>query len=190
MRIIAGSMRGKKLAEFETEEIRPITDMAKTALFNILYDKITGADVLDLYAGTGSIGLEAISRGANSAVFVDVSREACSIIRKNIQLTKFDDQCRVFNARCKESIKRLKTRFHFIFMDPPFFDKIDLDVFAAIEDNDILHDGGELIIKHYEKVLPPEGFKTLKLYDTRRYGNSKLSFYLKTSEPKSEEEAK
>ena len=75
-------------------------------------------------------------------------------------------------------------------MDPPFFDKIDLDVFAAIEDNDILHDGGELIIKHYEKVLPPEGFKTLKLYDTRRYGNSKLSFYLKTSEPKPEEEAK
>jgi len=190
MRIIAGTMRGKKLAEFDTEDIRPITDMAKTALFNILCDKITDADFLDLYAGTGSVGLEAISRGANSSVFVDISREACSIIKKNIALTKFDDKCRVFNARCKESIKRMKTKFHFVFMDPPFFDKIDLDVFAAIEENDILHNGGELILKHFEKVVPPEGFKTLKLYDIRRYGNSKLSFYLKTSEPKNEEEAK
>lgn len=174
-------MRGKKLAGFETEEIRPITDMAKSALFNILFDKIIDADFLDLYAGTGSVGLEAISRGARSAVFVDSSREAVRIIRKNIELTRFAEQCRVVNAECRDALRRMKERFHFIFMDPAFTDEIDRQVFEIIDGTDILAEGGEIILKHFEKALPPDGFVNLRLTDTRRYGNSKLSFYIRES---------
>jgi len=179
MRIITGIKRGKKLAEFDTNEIRPVTDMVKSALFNILYDRVEGSDWLDLYAGSGSVGLEAISRGAASVIFVDSSREANSLIRKNIEITGFSSQAKLIGDDCLRALKRIRGRFHFIFMDPSFHEKIDADVFKTIDERDLLIDGGELILKHFEKTDPPASVGKLTLYDTRRYGNSKLSFYKK-----------
>lgn len=180
MRIITGIKRGKKLAEFDTNEIRPVTDMVKSAIFNILFDRVEGSDWLDLYAGTGSVGLEAVSRGAASVIFVDSSREAVRIIRKNIEITGFSEQSRIIVDDCLRALGRIQGRFHFIFMDPSFHDELDVEVFKKIDERDLLIDGGELILKHFEKAAPPEAVGRLRLHDTRRYGNSKLSFYLKS----------
>lgn len=177
MRVISGLKRGKKLAGFEGGDIRPITDMAKSALFNILFDSIVDAEFLDLYAGTGSVGIEAISRGASHCVFIDSSREAAKIISKNLEITGFAGKAKVIIAPCAKAVEKLNGRFHFIFMDPPFFDEIDKEVFRAIESRDMLIPGGRLILKHFEKVKPPDCFERIKLCDTRRYGNSMLSFY-------------
>jgi 16S rRNA (guanine(966)-N(2))-methyltransferase RsmD len=177
MRVISGKKRGKKLIEFAGGDIRPITDMAKAAMFNILFDSITDSKFLDLYAGTGAVGIEAISRGASHCVFVDSSREAAKIISKNLELTGFSDSAGIIIADCKTALEKIKGRFHFIFIDPPFFDKIDNEVFEIIQRRDLLIGGGRLILKHFEKVKPPDCFDKIKLCDSRRYGNSMLSFY-------------
>lgn len=186
MRIISGKKKGKRLVEFAGGDIRPITDMAKAALFNILFDSITDAEFLDLYAGTGSVGIEAISRGAAHCVFIDSSRESARIISKNLEITGFSNQAKVIISECRAALSRLKGRFHFIFMDPPFFDEIDTEVFKIIEEKNMLIEGGALILKHFEKVVPPDCFEKIKLRDTRRYGNSMLTFYAAAG-PKPEE---
>lgn len=187
MRVISGSKRGKKLIEFAGGDIRPITDMAKSALFNIIFDSIVDADFLDLYAGTGSVGIEAISRGANRCVFIDSSRESARIISKNLEITGFAPKAKVIISGCAKALEKLDGRFHYIFMDPPFFDEIDHDVFKIIERKNMLIAGGRIIIKHFEKVKPPDCFEKIKLCDSRRYGNSMLSFYSVAAETKSEE---
>ncbi len=177
MRVISGKKKGKKLIEFKGGDIRPITDMAKSALFNILFDSITDSEFLDLYAGTGSVGIEAISRGAVHCTFVDSSREAAKIISKNLELTGFNDQARIIVTECRNAIEKIKGRFHFIFLDPPFFDEIDNRVFEIIEERNLLIYGGFIILKHFEKVKPPDCFHKIKICDSRRYGNSTLTFY-------------
>ncbi|MEZ7892640.1 MAG: 16S rRNA (guanine(966)-N(2))-methyltransferase RsmD [Candidatus Wallbacteria bacterium] len=177
LRVIAGTMRGKKLSEFTGDDIRPITDLAKGALFSILFDRVIDADFLDIYAGTGCVGIEAISRGAASATFIDSSRESIKIIKKNLELTKFTEKATVINGLARNALLRLNKKFHFIFLDPPFFEEIDNEVLNIIDKNEILLKGGEIILKHFEKTVPPDCFEKIKLRETRRYGNSKLSFY-------------
>lgn len=177
MRVIAGIQKGRKLIQFEGKDIRPITDLAKESLFNILYDTIVDSDFLDLYAGSGAVGIEALSRGAKSCTFVDISYKAAKIITKNLEITNFKDKSQVIVDDCLNVLYKIDKQFHFIFMDPPFFEEINSEIFKVIENKNILISGGKLILKHHEKVKPPDNFEKLRIIDIRRYGNSKLTFY-------------
>lgn len=121
MRIITGSARGVNLFTLEGEETRPTSARAKEAVFSILQFSISGKRVLDLFAGSGQMGLEALSRGAESAVFVDKSRQAVDIIKKNAAKTRLADKCRIECGDFSERLARMRgERFDIVFLDPPY----------------------------------------------------------------------
>ena len=118
MRVITGTARGRRLKELEGLETRPTTDRVKEGVFNIIQFDIEGRRVLDLFAGTGQLGIEALSRGAASAVFVDQRRDAASIIRENLKLTGLSDRARVVNGEAMAFLSSQRERFDLIFLDP------------------------------------------------------------------------
>ncbi len=122
MRIIGGSARSIRLKTVEGEDTRPTADRIKETLFNILGDEVSGAIVLDLFAGSGGLGLEAVSRGAQKAVFVDHSGKAVSCIRDNIEATGFGDKCEVMRMDFRSALKSMagKYKFGLVFLDPPY----------------------------------------------------------------------
>ena len=121
MRIISGQARGRKLATLEGDNTRPTLDRTREALFNILQTRVRGAKVLDLFAGSGALGLEALSRGAQSAVFCDVSRQACAVIQKNIEALRAQDRSRLLCCDAMDALARLAGEsFDVVFLDPPY----------------------------------------------------------------------
>ena len=119
MRVITDSARGRRLKELEGMETRPTTDRVKEGLFNILQFDIEGRRVLDLFAGTGQLGIECLSRGAASAVFVDRRPDAVKLIRENLKITNLQDGARVVAGDSMEYLKSLREKFDLIFLDPP-----------------------------------------------------------------------
>lgn len=125
MRIITGKAKGKKLVTLNGEATRPTSERVKEAIFSMIQFEIEGRSVLDLFGGSGQLGLEALSRGAKKAVIADSSREAMSIIAKNADITKLSDNCHLLNCDWTETIKRLSgEKFDIVFLDPPY--KLDL----------------------------------------------------------------
>ena len=122
MRIITGKARGIKLVTLEGENTRPTSERAKEAVFSMIQFDLEGREVLDLFAGSGQMGLEAVSRGATSATFVDKSKDAAAIISKNIEKTHLDSQCRLFHADVSDYIRTVRGRrkFDVVFIDPPY----------------------------------------------------------------------
>ncbi len=173
MRIIAGKHRGRVLKEFKGRDIRPTADRAKEAVFNILQTEIYGADFLDLFSGTGNMGLEALSRGANSAVLVDSSKESVAIMQFNADLIKENSE-----VVCQDALTYVlstRKKFDIIFLDPPY--NIDATpVLNAIAENKILTDGGKVIYEHSEDFKVGE-IGGLEHFSTRKYGVAHFEFY-------------
>ena len=119
MRVITGTARGRRLKELEGMETRPTTDRVKEGMFNVLQFDIEGRRVLDLFAGTGQLGIECLSRGAKSAVFVDRRADAVKLIRENLKVTELTDRARVVSGDSMEYLKQLREQFDLIFLDPP-----------------------------------------------------------------------
>ncbi len=140
MRIITGRARGIKLNTLEGENTRPTSERAKEAVFSMLQFDIEGREVLDLFAGSGQMGLEAVSRGAKNAVFVDRAKEAAAIITKNIEKTRLSDDCRVFCSDVADFIRvsRGKRRFDIVFIDPPYALRAVAPTLKALLDADML----------------------------------------------------
>ncbi len=172
MRIIAGKYRGKVLAEFKGSDIRPTADRAKEALFNILQLKTPDSEFLDLYAGTGSIGIEALSRGAKCVKFVDNSKSSVDLIKKNLSSIK--ETAEVVFSDALTYANTTSDKFDIIFLDPPYAQDA-CDLLNAIAENKLLKDDGVLIYEHTkgEKSEP----KGLKKSDTRIYGIAVFDFY-------------
>ena len=120
MRVITGTARGRRLKELEGTETRPTTDRVKEGLFSALQFDIEGRRVLDLFAGTGQLGIECLSRGAASAVFVDRRADAVKLIRENLKLTELQDRARVVAGDSMEFLRSLRERFDIVFLDPPY----------------------------------------------------------------------
>ncbi|MGN0160419.1 MAG: 16S rRNA (guanine(966)-N(2))-methyltransferase RsmD [Lachnospiraceae bacterium] len=139
MRVIAGTARSLPLKTVEGLDTRPTTDRIKETLFNMLQGDIPGARFLDLFAGSGAIGIEALSRGASEAVFVENARAACACIRENLQFTKLMDRAAVMECDCLTALHRLKGKgvFDVIFMDPPYRHGHEKAVLEALVSNDI-----------------------------------------------------
>ena len=182
MRVITGSARGVRLLTPEGEQTRPTTDRVKEALFSIIQFEVEGRSVLDLFAGTGQLGIEALSRGAKDAVFVDNRSEAVKLIKENLRKTRFQDQSTVFTGDYATFLQTTKQRFDLIFLDPPYAESFLENALKRISAIDIVKDGGIIICERpVEKELSQEllGFTRSKDY---RYGKTIITLYRKTGE--------
>ena len=181
MRVISGSARGKRLKAPRGMSTRPITDMIKEALFNVIGEHIRGAHVLDLFAGSGSVGIEALSRGAQKAVFVDSSKEAIQVIKENLNSCGFADNYEIYRNdvfRAIEFINKNRAVFNIIFIDPPFTnDKIIIPVLEAVDNTQLLNINGRLIIRTPKNYALPAKLQRAELMRTSRYGESTLYYY-------------
>jgi len=179
MRVITGKARGVQLKTPDGMTTRPTTDRVKEALFSIIQFEIPTARVLDLFGGTGQLGIEALSRGAKSAVFVDAGEPACRLIRENLKRTKLESDARIVRADYLDYLKRCKEKFDIIFLDPPYAEVFLENALKCIAEIDILQSGGIIIAERpLGKELPYEfeGFSRSKDY---KYGNTLLAIYRK-----------
>ena len=177
MRVITGTARGRKLKELQGRETRPTTDKVKESLFNIIQFDIEGRRVLDLFGGTGQLGIECLSRGAAHCTFVDLRKEAAALIRDNVALCGFTDQAKVIQGDYLSFLTGCREKFDLILLDPPYasgFLEKALETAAGI---DILSENGIMVCESAaETVLPPlsEPYRKGKDY---RYGKIKLTVY-------------
>ena len=176
MRVITGTARGRRLRTPENYDIRPTTDNVKESLFNIIQFDVEGRKVLDLFAGTGQLGIECLSRGADSVVFVDESREAVNIVKDNLKTCGLSASVLQMEAL---SYLRGCGKFDLIFVDPPYDSNLYEEVLKIINSVDILSDGGIIICEaRRDRQLPEmtEPYRKLREY---HYGKVKLCKYVK-----------
>ncbi len=181
MRIISGRARGTKLMTIEGLETRPTTDRVKESLFNLLQYDFYDKTVLDLFAGSGALGLEGISRGAKSATFVDMNKECIGVIRKNAEKIRALDEAKIVQGDCISAIHRLeKDSIDIIFMDPPYSKDHVEPILQAIEKDRVLKIDGIIVIEHAKDDVwnLPE---SLELVKTRTYGITSLTIYRRAS---------
>ena len=179
MRVITGKARGVQLKTPEGMQTRPTADRVKEALFSIINFDIPGSKVLDLFGGTGQLGIEALSRGANSAVFVDAREDACKIIRENLRRTKLENQAKVVRSDYLEYLARCKEKFDIILLDPPYAEVFLEKSLKSIAEIDILQSGGIIIAERplgKELLFEFDGYTRSKDY---KYGNTLLTLYRK-----------
>ncbi|MBQ0058484.1 MAG: 16S rRNA (guanine(966)-N(2))-methyltransferase RsmD [Lachnospiraceae bacterium] len=149
MRVIAGSARSLPLKTVPGTDIRPTTDKTKETLFNILMPYINGSRFLDLFSGSGAIGIEAISRGCLEVVFVDNFKAAWKCIDDNLTFTKFKDQAELIKSDAVSAVKRLEggKPFDIIFMDPPYDKSLEKDVLEALSGSSLVHEDTIIIVE-------------------------------------------
>lgn len=179
MRVITGKARGIQLKTPEGMLTRPTADRVKEALFSIINFDIPGATVLDLFGGTGQLGIEALSRGAKRAVFVDAREEACKLIRENLTKTKLIQDAQVIRGDYMDYLSRCKEQFSVIFLDPPYAETFLENAIKRIVEIDILQSDGIIVTERpLGKELPWEfpGFQRSKDY---KYGKTLLAIYRK-----------
>jgi 16S rRNA (guanine966-N2)-methyltransferase len=180
VRVIAGSAKGRRLATIGTLALRPTADRVREALFNILGMRVDGAAFLDLFAGSGAVGLEALSRGARRAMFVEIHPPACRLIAKNLRLCGLHERAAVWCEDVLDVLPSLKTQgqaFDVIFLDPPYQARLVEDALSWLGDGRLLNDEGQVIAEHFFKRQLPERFGRLGRVRVARFGDVALSFY-------------
>jgi len=189
LRIISGSARGRKLSTPPQKDnsIRPTADRAREALFNILGPRVNNSQVLDLFAGTGALGLEALSRGAKRVILVDKGHLALSIIKKNVSLFPVEDQQNKRIIVIKDDLQRpsflkklpldIAPQFDIIFADPPYEQDMSTSILRFIDDHQILKPDGLLVIEERYNISLPKTLHRLELNNQRKYGEACFSFY-------------
>ena len=189
MRVIAGAARGTKLECPPGNDVRPTPEMARGALFNILRDAVEGATVLDLFAGAGTVGIEALSRGAKRCVFVELSPRHKRFLDRNLERARLADRAEVLLRdafRCTESLARAGGGFDLVFVGPPFLLWRDRSGKAALialldrlSESALLNEDCILIVQHDVKDSLPESTARLRRTDQRTYGRNAFSFYMR-----------
>lgn len=174
MRIIGGKYRSLVLAGFKGDEIRPTADRVKESLFNIISAKVQNVRVLDLFCGSGGLGLECLSRGSGEVYFNDVSAESLAVLKKNLARLKGESNYKVSNADFKACLHNLTGEFGIIFIDPPYKSEAGLCALEIIARRGLLSNDGVAV---YERDRPFCGDCGLELYDERKYGKTYLSFF-------------
>lgn len=149
MRIIAGTARSLPLKTLDGKDVRPTTDRIKETLFNVIQNEICGSSFLDLFAGSGGIGLEAISRGAEQVVFVENSKKATECIEANIQFTKFKKQTKLLKMDVISALRTLEggQRFDIVFMDPPYHQLLEKEVLTYLADSKLIDEDSLIIVE-------------------------------------------
>ncbi len=178
MRVITGSARGRKLKTLEGDSVRPTTDKVKESIFNIIQFDIEGRRVLDMFCGCGQLGIEALSRGAASAVFVDISRASIAVTEENLTTTGFRNISKTVLANSLEYLDRTSEIFDIAFLDPPYHAGIMDDAIERVSPH--IADGGIIVCETGEREILPEDIEgfTSKRY---KYGKIALTVYRKGS---------
>ena len=179
MRVITGTARGVQLKTPEGMQTRPTSDRVKEALFSIVQFDVPGKRVLDLFGGTGQLGIEALSRGAKSAVFVDAGDKACNLIRENLRRCKMDNNAQIIRGDYLQYLQTCHDRFGLVFLDPPYAEVFLENALKKITEIDILESGGIIVAerpagKELSWFFP--GFTRSKDY---KYGKTLLTLYRK-----------
>ena len=178
MRIIAGEARGRKLFAPAGEDTRPTADRIRESLFNIIRWDVEDARVLDLFAGTGALSLEALSRGARSAVLVDMDRAAGAAIRKNMETSRLSEKCRLIPRDYHAAMDALAAegaRFDLVFIDPPYKMENTGEMCAALYDKGLLAEAFLLVVEH-RKGRAPMLDARFEAFDLRHYGDTEITF--------------
>ena len=179
MRIIAGKAKGTKLYTLEGENTRPTLDRVKESLFNIIQNEIQDCIFLDLFSGSGAIGLESVSRGAKKAILCDKSKEACMIIKKNIEKTQALENIELYQADFKEVLKnKIHEKLDIVFLDPPYKTDFAIDAIKIVIEKDLLNQNAMIIIETDDNNRILESLKHIdcEINDIRKYGRAYLIF--------------
>ncbi|MDP7638277.1 MAG: 16S rRNA (guanine(966)-N(2))-methyltransferase RsmD [Candidatus Hydrogenedentes bacterium] len=179
MRVIAGLAKGRNIEMPKDSDLRPTKDKVREALFSILHERLPGCAFLDLYAGTGANGIEALSRGARSCVFVDADRRCTRVIGKNLQALGLESGADIRSLTLPEGVQKLKDGglgFNIIFADPSYGYGDLLELQREIVDGEILAESGCLIIEHSSRMPLDDIAEGLELTRDARYGESSLAF--------------
>ena len=179
MRIIAGKAKGTKLYTLEGENTRPTLDRVKESLFNIIQNEIQESIFLDLFSGSGAIGLEAVSRGAKKAILCDKSKEACMIIKKNIEKTHAVENVELYQADFKEVLtNRIHEKLDIIFLDPPYKTDFAIEAVKIVWEKDLLKENAMIIIETDDnnRILKDLESINCEIKDVRKYGRAYLIF--------------
>jgi 16S rRNA (guanine(966)-N(2))-methyltransferase RsmD len=180
MRVISGKFRGLVLAEFKGDDIRPTADRVKESLFNIIYSKVSASRVLDLFCGSGNLGIECLSRGAESVHFNDLSRSSIDVLKKNLLKLKGEVNYTCTISDYLTCLKSTRQTYDIIFIDPPYRFDYGVPAMQTIVQNNLLNEGGIIV---YERDRAFEGdICGLQLYDERKYGKTYLSFFKSSNE--------
>jgi 16S rRNA (guanine966-N2)-methyltransferase len=183
MRITGGRLRGRRLASIGGASIRPTSDKVREAVFSMVGQDLTGWVVLDLFAGTGSLGIEAISRGASSAVFVENARDALRVLRRNLDLCSVLESgaAVVLEWDIRAGIpwrhRVMKGPFDLVFLDPPYREPVRFGVLKDLAASPHLSGGARIVAESSKKETMPEEIGRLKMYDTRTYGDTRIALY-------------
>ena len=180
MRVIGGNARGRRLKVSKGQALRPTAARVKEALFDILPHDLSGAKVLDLFAGTGNLTIEAVSRGASEAVLVDASAKSGKLIRENLRRLNLSPRSKVWIMPATRALRLLERQgetFDLIFLDPPYEQRLIEITLKIIGKGEILRDSGVLIAEHSIREPVESRYEALVLKDQRRYGSTLLSFF-------------
>ena len=172
MRIIAGKHRGRVLAPIRGTAIRPTPDRVKESLFQILSERLAGARVLDLFSGSGALGLECLSRGAQEVLFNDASRESVALIEKNLRLA--GERARVTNLDFRALLNRVEGNFDLIFCDPPYKEEFLTEILDTVKARNLLKAGGLVIYESERSECGAEGWE---LFNSRSYGRVNITMW-------------
>jgi 16S rRNA (guanine966-N2)-methyltransferase len=179
LRIISGALKGKRLYSVRDTSIRPTADRLRESIFNILSQRVLGAVVIDLFAGTGALGIEALSRGAESVVFVDNGKGALSVLRRNIDSCMLDQKANIVKWNIKQNlncIKSKKQHFDLIFLDPPYDKDLITPTLFNLDKSHSLKNEACIVAEHSISEPIPTDLFAFDLFDQRKYGKTLVSF--------------
>ena len=181
MRITGGQAKGRRLAPFKGRHIRPTTDQIRETIFNIIGQDLCGLKVLDLFAGTGSLGLEALSRGAQCALFIDKSRYAVNLIRRNAVICGFENACSVIKRDLRKGLPwdhpLMKEAVDLVFLDPPYGKKAIPLLVSELSTKDVLSSRSLAVAESGKNEKLPFSLGEFQIIDTRVYGDTRISLY-------------
>jgi 16S rRNA (guanine966-N2)-methyltransferase len=179
LRIISGEYKGRILSSVKKPGIRPSSDKVKGSIFNVLKDEVEGKRVLDLFAGSGNLGIEALSRGAETATFVDSSPQSIKVIKDNIESLNLRKRSKIVGKDCLKALPKLEARFGIIFADPPYLSGFAQEIMDLVVKHDLLEKKGILVLEHHKKEAfkCPEG--KLHYVKAKTFGDTRVSFFVK-----------
>ncbi|RAW17073.1 16S rRNA (guanine(966)-N(2))-methyltransferase RsmD [Paenibacillus taichungensis] len=190
MRVVSGSAKGRPLKAVPGTGTRPTTDKVKEALFSMIGPYFEGGTALDLFAGSGGLGIEALSRGMDKAVFVDLESKSIEVIRANLKATKLEDQAAIYRNDASRALKALakrSTQFDLVFLDPPYRMKNGDELMLMMHELDLLEPEATIVLEYESKYHYPEQFGPFEQTRKALYGETAVSIYHYATAAKTED---
>ena len=179
MRVVSGSARGTKLDSIDSLSTRPTQDRVKESLFNIIFDEVYDSNFLDLFAGSGAVGIEALSRGAEKVIFVENDFKALQVLKKNILLAKYEEASNIYSIDVLRYLRDVQNKFDIIFLDPPYMDNYYNKVLDLIIERDILVQNGLVIVESKKNTLFLQESSLFLMEKEKTYGKTTVTYLRK-----------